>query len=71
MSTLHVSPVQLALAYREAYRETCRETYRETYGRCGAPLGDGRPQVLIDAVVHAVNEDYEAMADDFIQLVRR
>ena len=25
-------------------------------------------QVLIDAVVHAVNEDYEEMAGDFIKL---
>jgi len=27
-----------------------------------------RPQVLVDAVVHAVNEDYENMAGDFIKL---
>jgi hypothetical protein len=26
------------------------------------------PQVLIDAVVHAVNEDYQEMAGDFIKL---
>lgn len=30
---------------------------------CGAV-----PQVLIDAVVHAINEDYEEMAQDFIKL---
>ena len=27
-------------------------------------------QILIDAVVHAVNEDYREMANDFIKLVR-
>lgn len=26
------------------------------------------PQVLVDAVVHAVNEDYENMAGDFVKL---
>ena len=35
-----------------------------------AELSSGNKQVLIDAVVHAVNEDYEEMARDFIKLVR-
>ena len=33
-----------------------------------AQLSARNKEVLIDAVVHAVNEDYEAMAGDFIQL---
>ena len=33
-----------------------------------AQLGQRNKEVLVDAVVHAVNEDYEAMAGDFIQL---
>jgi predicted unusual protein kinase regulating ubiquinone biosynthesis (AarF/ABC1/UbiB family) len=33
-----------------------------------AELSSGNKQVLIDAVVHAVNEDYEEMARDFIKL---
>lgn len=33
-----------------------------------AQLSQRNKEVLIDAVVHAVNEDYEGMADDFIQL---
>jgi predicted unusual protein kinase regulating ubiquinone biosynthesis (AarF/ABC1/UbiB family) len=33
-----------------------------------AQLSQRNKQVLIDAVVHAVNEDYRAMAGDFIQL---
>ena len=33
-----------------------------------AQLSQRNKEVLIDAVVHAVNEDYEAMAGDFIQL---
>ena len=36
-----------------------------------AELSSGNKQVLIDAVVHAVNEDYEEMARDFIKLVSR
>ncbi len=36
-----------------------------------AELSSGNKQTLIDAVVHAVNEDYEEMARDFIKLVRR
>ena len=35
-----------------------------------AQLSQRNKEVLIDAVVHAVNEDYEAMAGDFIQLAR-
>ncbi len=35
-----------------------------------AELSSGNKQTLIDAVVHAVNEDYEEMARDFIKLVR-
>ena len=35
-----------------------------------AELSQANKQVLIDAIVHAVNEDYEGMADDFIKLVR-
>lgn len=34
-----------------------------------AELSSGNKQTLIDAVVHAVNEDYEEMARDFIKLV--
>ncbi len=34
-----------------------------------AELSSGNKQVLIDAAVHAVNEDYEEMARDFIKLV--
>ena len=34
-----------------------------------AELSQANKQVLIDAIVHAVNEDYEGMADDFIKLV--
>jgi len=33
-----------------------------------AQLSNRNKQVLIDAVVHAVNEDYRGMADDFIRL---
>jgi predicted unusual protein kinase regulating ubiquinone biosynthesis (AarF/ABC1/UbiB family) len=33
-----------------------------------AEISQTNKQILIDAVVHAVNEDYEAMAGDFIQL---
>lgn len=33
-----------------------------------AQLSNSNKQVLIDAVVHAVNEDYEEMAGDFIKL---
>ena len=33
-----------------------------------AQLSQRNKEVLVDAVVHAVNEDYEAMAGDFIQL---
>mmetsp|Transcript_18681 Transcript_18681/g.56469 ORF Transcript_18681/g.56469 Transcript_18681/m.56469 type:complete len:672 (-) Transcript_18681:1930-3945(-) len=33
-----------------------------------AELSSGNKQTLIDAVVHAVNEDYEEMARDFIKL---
>jgi len=33
-----------------------------------AVLSQSNKQVLVDAVVHAVNEDYESMAGDFIQL---
>ena len=33
-----------------------------------AQLSQANKQVLIDAVVHAINEDYEGMADDFINL---
>ncbi len=35
-----------------------------------AELSSGNKQTLIDAVVHAVNEDYFEMAQDFIKLVR-
>lgn len=35
-----------------------------------AQLSQRNKEVLIDAVVHAVNEDYDGMAGDFIQLVR-
>ena len=35
-----------------------------------AELSQRNKQTLIDAVVHAVNEDYKGMADDFVQLVR-
>lgn len=35
-----------------------------------AELSSGNKQSLIDAVVHAVNEDYEEMALDFIKLAR-
>ena len=35
-----------------------------------AELSQQNKQVLIDAVVHAVNNDYESMANDFIKLVR-
>ena len=34
-----------------------------------AELSQRNKQTLIDAVVHAVNEDYRGMADDFVQLV--
>ena len=34
-----------------------------------AELSQRNKQTLIDAVVHAVNEDYKGMADDFVQLV--
>ena len=34
-----------------------------------AELSSGNKQTLIDAVVHAVNEDYFNMAQDFIKLV--
>ena len=34
-----------------------------------AELSQQNKQVLIDAVVHAVNNDYESMANDFIKLV--
>ena len=34
-----------------------------------AELSQANKQTLIDAVVHAVNEDYEEMARDFIKLV--
>ncbi len=33
-----------------------------------AQLSQSNKEVLIDAVVHAVNEDYKSMAGDFIQL---
>lgn len=33
-----------------------------------AQLSQANKQVLIDAVVHAINEDYEGMAGDFIRL---
>ena len=33
-----------------------------------AELSQTNKQVLVDAVVHAVNEDYANMADDFIKL---
>jgi predicted unusual protein kinase regulating ubiquinone biosynthesis (AarF/ABC1/UbiB family) len=33
-----------------------------------AELSQKNKQTLIDAVVHAVNEDYQGMADDFVQL---
>ena len=33
-----------------------------------AQLSDGNKAVLVDAVVHAVNEDYAEMAGDFIKL---
>ena len=33
-----------------------------------AQLSQKNKEVLIDAVVHAVNEDYDAMAGDFIRL---
>jgi len=36
-----------------------------------AELSQSNKQTLIDAVVHAVNEDYYEMASDFIKLVRR
>ena len=36
-----------------------------------AELSQRNKQTLIDAVVHAVNEDYKGMADDFVQLVSR
>lgn len=35
-----------------------------------AEVSQQNKQTLIDAVVHAVNEDYEEMAKDFIKLVR-
>lgn len=35
-----------------------------------AELSQSNKQTLIDAVVHAVNEDYYEMASDFIKLVR-
>jgi hypothetical protein len=35
-----------------------------------AEVSQANKQTLIDAVVHAVNEDYEEMAKDFIKLVR-
>ena len=35
-----------------------------------AELSQANKETLIDAVVHAVNEDYEEMARDFIKLVR-
>ena len=35
-----------------------------------AEVSQQNKQTLIDAVVHAVNEDYEEMAKDFINLVR-
>ena len=35
-----------------------------------AELSQSNKQTLIDAVVHAVNEDYYEMACDFIKLVR-
>ncbi len=34
-----------------------------------AEVSQQNKQTLIDAVVHAVNEDYEEMAKDFIKLV--
>ena len=34
-----------------------------------AELSQSNKQTLIDAIVHAVNEDYLGMADDFIKLV--
>lgn len=34
-----------------------------------AELSQSNKQTLIDAIVHAVNEDYVAMANDFINLV--
>ena len=34
-----------------------------------AELSNANKQTLIDAVVHAVNEDYFGMAQDFIKLV--
>lgn len=33
-----------------------------------AQLSQRNKQILIDAVVHAVNEDYRSMAEDFIKL---
>ena len=36
-----------------------------------AEVSQQNKQTLIDAVVHAVNEDYEEMAKDFIKLVRK
>lgn len=33
-----------------------------------AQLSEVNKQILIDAVVHAINEDYEEMAEDFIKL---
>lgn len=36
-----------------------------------AELSNRNKQVLVDAVVHAVNEDYRGMAGDFVSLVRR
>jgi predicted unusual protein kinase regulating ubiquinone biosynthesis (AarF/ABC1/UbiB family) len=32
------------------------------------PCSQRNKEVLIDAVVHAVNKDYEGMADDFVRL---
>lgn len=34
-----------------------------------AELSQNNKQTLIDAIVHAVNEDYQGMAEDFIKLV--
>lgn len=34
-----------------------------------AELSQTNKQTLIDAIVHAVNEDYQGMAEDFIKLV--
>lgn len=33
-----------------------------------AQLSQRNKQTLVDAVVHAVNEDYRSMAEDFIKL---